>query len=281
MRVLLFARITLREAVRKRMVLAVLLLSALFAGFYAFGYLKFHESFLTRPMGRGIGDPMRSYEAAAGIMVIMGFYVVNFLAGIMTIFGAVGAISSEIESHTFQAVLPKPIQRWEVVVGKWLGYAAMLCLYVPLMTATVTLSAWSIGGYLPPNLIPAVLLVLLVSLILLSMTMLGSAIFSTITNGVVVFMLYGIGMTGGLVEQIGMLLNNEVLRTISIIASLAVPSDVIWKKAADVMWPASAPVFPTPFTPAVPPSNMMVAYAVAYGLVALSGAVIAFRRRDL
>lgn len=279
MRVLLFARITLREAMRKKMVLAVLLLSALFLGFYAFGYLKFHESFTTRPLTRAGGTT--TYEFGATMMVIMGFYVVNFLAGVMTIFGAVGSISSEIEQHTFQAVLPKPVQRWEVVIGKWLGYAMMLALYVPLMTGGVMLSAWSIGRYLPPNLLPAMLLVLLVSLLLLSMTIFGSTLFSTITNGVVVFMLYGIGMTGGLVEVIGSALNNEVLKTIAILASLAVPSDVIWKKAADVMWPPNVPLVPTPFTPAVPPSTAMVVYAVAYGVVALSGAVLAFRRRDL
>jgi ABC-type transport system involved in multi-copper enzyme maturation permease subunit len=278
-RALLFARITLREAVRKKMILAVLLLSAVFAGMYAFGFYKFHESFISRPLTRG-NNPL-GYEAAAGIMVIMGFYVVNFLAGVMAIFASVGSISSEIETSTFHAVVPKPLHRWEIVLGKWLGFAVMLALYVALMTGAVVLSAWSIGRYLPPNLFGAVLLVILVSLLLMSMTILGSTILSTITNGIVIFMLYGIGLTGGLVEQIGTLLNNEVLKTIAIIASLAVPSDIIYKKAADIMWPASAPNVPTPFTPAVPPSDAMVLYAVIYMLLALGGAMLVFRRRDL
>lgn len=279
MRAWLLMRITLREAMRKKMILAVLLLSAVFAGMYAFGYYKFHESFLSRTLTRGSGA--LGYEAAAGIMVIMGFYVVNFLAGVMAIFGAVGSISSEIETGTFHAVLPKPVRRWEVILGKWLGFAVMLALYVLLMTSLVLLSAWSIGRYVPPNAPAAIGLVILVSLLLLSLTILGSTILSTITNGIVVFMLYGIGLTGGLVEHVGTLLNNEVLKTIAIIASLAVPSDVIYKKAADIMWPAAAPVVPTPFTPSVPPSNAMIAYAVLYTIVALSGAMLAFRRRDL
>ena len=279
MKVLLLARITLREAVRKKMILAVLLLSAIFASMYAFGYYKFHESFLSRPLTRGTGA--FGYEAAAGIMVIMGFYVVNFLAGVMAIFGAVGSISSEIETSTFHAVLPKPLHRWEVVLGKWLGFAVMLTLYVLLMTSLVLLSAWSIGRYVPPNAAPAMALIVLVSLILLSLTIFGSTILSTITNGIVVFMLYGIGLTGGLVEQVGTFLNNEVLKTMAIIASLAVPSDVVYKKAADIMWPPSAPMVPTPFTPAVPPSGAMITYAVVYMLVAIGGAVLVFRRRDL
>ena len=279
MKVLLLARITLREAVRKKMILAVLLLSAIFASMYAFGYYKFHESFLSRPLTRGTGA--LGYEAAAGIMVIMGFYVVNFLAGVMAIFGAVGSISAEIETSTFHAVLPKPLHRWEVVLGKWLGFAVMLTLYVLLMTSLVLLSAWSIGRYVPPNAAPAMALIVLVSLILLSLTIFGSTILSTITNGIVVFMLYGIGLTGGLVEQVGTFLNNEVLKTMAIIASLAVPSDVVYKKAADIMWPPSAPTIPTPFTPAVPPSGAMITYAVVYMLVAIGGAVLVFRRRDL
>lgn len=279
---LLVARITFREAVRKKMILGVLLLSAVFIGMYAFGYVKFHEDFVER-ISRRPNNPMGvTYEVFASMLVIMGFYVVNFLTGVMAIFTAVGAISGEIEAHTLDAIVPKPLRRSSIVLGKWLGYAAMLSVYVVLMTGSVLATAWIVGGYVPPAPAAAVGLVALVALLLLSLTVLGSTVLSTITNGIVVFMLYGIALTGGLVEQIGTLLNNQIMKTLGIIASLAIPSDVIWKLAAYVLQPATTlSLGPTPFTPASAPSTAMVVYALGYAVLAVAGAVLIFGRRDL
>ncbi|MCC6630201.1 MAG: ABC transporter permease subunit [Chloroflexi bacterium] len=279
---LLIARITFREAVRKKMILGVLLLSAVFVGMYAFGYVKFHEDFMSRVARRPNNPAGLSYEVFASMLVIMGFYVVNFLTGVMAIFTAVGAISAEIEGHTLDAIVPKPLRRSSIVLGKWLGYAAMLTIYVILMTGSVMATAWIVGGYIPPAPAFAVAMVTLVALLLLSLTVLGSTVLSTITNGIVVFMLYGIALTGGLVEQIGTVLDNQIMKTLGIIASLAIPSDVIWKLAAYVLQPATTLSFgPTPFTPAAAPSSAMVAYAVGYAVLALAGAVAVFGRRDL
>lgn len=279
MNVALLARLTFQEALRKRMILGVVLLSLIFVGMYAFGFYKFQEDFLTR-MARRPND-LIDHAMMANLLVIMGFYVVNFLAGVMAIFTAVGSISSEIEANTFHAIVPKPIHRWEIVVGKWLGYALMLAIYVALMTGSVLATAWLIGGYVPPNRLASIGLVILVTLLLLSLTVLGSAALSTITNGIIVFMLYGIAMTGGLVEQIGALLDNQVMKTIGIVSSLAIPSDVIWKRAAYLLQEAGLPVLPTPFTPATPPSTAMTTYAVIYMAAAVASAVLIFRRRDL
>src|SRR5690606_28071510 len=123
------------------------------------------------------------------LLVLLGLYTVNFLAGIMTIFAAVGAIASEIEGGTLHAIVPKPISRWEIVAGKFIGFAIMLSLYIVLMVGSVVATAYFIGDYTPPNIIRGTLLIVLVSMILLSLTMFGSTIFSTIANGVIVFML--------------------------------------------------------------------------------------------
>jgi Cu-processing system permease protein len=48
----------------------------------------------------------------------------------------------------------------------------------------VALIARLIGRYTPPNLLEGLALMILVSAILLSLTMLGSTIFSTMANGV-------------------------------------------------------------------------------------------------
>jgi Cu-processing system permease protein len=291
MKVLTIARLTLREAVRRRMIWGVLGLSLIFVLIYYFGFEQVKSEFLrieAQRVARG-GRPggatgqILTFELVATIMVGLGFYTVNFLAGVMTIFASVGTIAGEIESGTFQAIVPKPIARWELVVGKYLGFAGMIIAYIALMSAAVLLISRVVANYTPANFIAGTALVALVSLVLLALTVLGSTLFQTMANGVVVFMLYGGALLGGLLETLGGALNINSLVTTGVITSLILPSDSIWKLASSILQPNSQLRFdsPIPIAVASPPSNAMIVYAIAYIAVLLGLAVLSFRRRDL
>ncbi len=291
MKVLTIARLTLREAVRRRMIWGVLGLSLIFVLIYFFGFTQVRAEFLReeaervarggRP-GGGEGQIL-TFDLVATIMVGLGFYTVNFLAGVMTIFASVGTIAGEIESGTFQAIVPKPIARWQLVVGKFLGFAGMISAYIALMAGAVLLTARIVADYTPANFVAGTALVILVSLVLLALTVLGSTVFQTMANGVVVFMLYGGALLGGLLETLGGVLQIESLVTTGVVTSLILPSDSIWKLASGILQPNSQLRFdsPIPIAVASPPSNAMIVYAIAYIAVLLGLAVLSFRRRDL
>ncbi len=291
MKVLTIARLTLREAVRRRMIWGVLALSMIFVLLYFFGFEQVKSEFLrieAQRVGRG-GRPggqtgqILTFELVATIMVGLGFYTINFLAGVMTIFASVGTIAGEIESGTFQAIVPKPIARWELVVGKFLGFAGMIAAYIILMAASVLLIARVVANYTPANFVAGTALVMLVSLVLLALTVLGSTLFQTMANGVVVFMLYGGALLGGLLETLGGVLNINSLVNTGVVTSLILPSDSIWRLASSLLQPNSQLRFdsPIPIAVASPPSNAMIVYAIAYIAVLLGLAVLSFRRRDL
>jgi ABC-type transport system involved in multi-copper enzyme maturation permease subunit len=284
MMTLLIARLTFREAFRRKLVLAVLLLSVLFLAVYVFGFNVVEDDFREFDAQRG-GAPGEfvPYEVRASIMVLLGLYTVNFLTGVMTIFAAVGAISREIEEGTLHAIVPKPLARWEIIAGKYVGFLAMICLYLALMVTGVVLTARYVGNYTPPNIGEGLALMALVSAILLSLTMLGSTIFSTMANGVVVFMLYGMAITGGLVEQIGTSIDNDTMVRLGVASSILVPSDAMWKLASYVVQPTLAVNFvgPNPFGTAAPPSDLAVRYAVVYCAVTVLASMLVFRRRDI
>lgn len=288
MNTLLIARLTFREAVRRRLIWAVLAISLLFIAVYFWGFTQVREEFLrtaARQGARGSGprNQIFTLDFVSTIMVGLGFYTVNFLAGVMTIFAAVGTIAGEIESGTFQAIVPKPIARWQLVVGKFLGFAGMITAYILLMAAGVLTTAKVVTNYVPQNLVGSILLIILVSLVLLALTILGSTVLQTMANGVVVFMLYGGALLGGLLETMGSVLNINTLITTGIIASLLLPSDAIWRLASSWLQPNSQLRFdsPIPIAVARPPSDAMIFYAVCYVAVLLLGAVLIFRRRDL
>jgi Cu-processing system permease protein len=288
MKAFVIARLTLREALRKRMIWGVLALSLIFVVLYHWGFTQVKAEFLREEAERAArgsrpsGDIL-TFELVATIMVGLGFYTINFLAGVMTIFASVGTIAGEVETGTFQAIVPKPLARWELVVGKFLGFAGMIAAYIALMSASVLISSRLVADYTPANFVAGTALVILVSLVLLALTMLGSTLFQTMANGVVVFMLYGGALLGGLLETMGSVLNIQSLINTGVITSLILPSDVIWKLASSVLQPNSNLRFdsPIPIAVARPPSNAMVVYAVAYIVVLLSLAVLSVRRRDL
>ena len=284
MMILLIARLTLQEAVRRKLVWAVLALSAVFILLYVYGFQLVVDDVDAFSEERG-GAP-RDFlprDVQMSIMVMLGLWTVNFLAGVMTIFAAVGAISSEIEAGTLHVIVTKPLARFEIIAGKYLGFLTMIAIYISLMVSGVLLTARFVGDYTPPNILTGLGLMILVSTILLSLTMLGSTIFSTMANGVIVFMLYGMALTGGLVEQIGTSLNNDTMIRIGVASSILVPSDSMWKLASYKVQPAIAVSLtgPNPFGAFVPPSDFAVRYAVFYCLAVVLGSMLAFHRRDL
>ncbi len=273
----IIARLTFHEAGRRRILWLAILLSLIFLAIYALGF-----NIIYREMSNAWWSDLSELREGINFFVMAGLYVVNFLIAMVAVLASVDTISGEIASHTIQAIVTKPIARWEVVVGKWLGFVVMLAGYVALLAGGVMLIVYAIAGYLPPNPIEGILLMYMEGLVFISLTLLGGTLLSTLANGVLAFMLYGLAFVGGWIEQIGALVRNEAAVNLGIVASLIMPSEALWKRAAYVMQPPLIRELGfTPFSALVVPSQAMVIYAGAYILVALGLAIWQFSRRDL
>jgi Cu-processing system permease protein len=273
--VITIARLTFHEARRRRMVIIALVLGAAFVVLYLSGF-----ALITREMQRE-GEGELGMQIASNMLLMAGFYVVHFLTVMLAIFSSVDTISGEITSHTIQTIVTKPLRRWQVVLGKWLGHAVMLVLYLGLLSGAILIGVYLMAGYMPPNPLQGMLLFMLEALVLLSLSMLGGTYLSTLANGVTLFMVYGVAFIGAWVEQIGALLNAPAAVQIGIVTSLLMPVEALWRRTAYVMQPPVLRAMPTPFTLASPPSTAMVAYAAVYGLLVLALTMRAFNRRDL
>lgn len=272
------ARLTFHEASRKRILLAALLLGILFLVIY---YLGLH--FIRAEEAR---NPMPSAATRSEIfnfLMLAGLYVVNFLTVMMTVLTSVDTLSGEIGSGTVQTLVTKPINRWEVLLGKWLGFALMLSLYVLMMAGGVAVLVRWVGEYTPPNFLAGLGLIWLNGMLMLSISLMGGAILSTLANGVLVFGLFGIAFVGGWIEQFGSLIQNQAAVNIGIFTSLILPSEALWRRAAyEMRSPLVSAVGFSPFTSGSSvPSGYMVAFAVLYLVVMLALAVRLFGRRDL
>jgi ABC-type transport system involved in multi-copper enzyme maturation permease subunit len=220
-------------------------------------------------------------ELFVNTFMMAGLYVVNFLVVMVTVLTSVGAVSSEIDSGTIHAIAAKPIRRWEIVLGKWIGLAVMLAIYTTLMASGVMLAVFLITGYVAPNWLGAISILILESLATLSLTLLGSALLSTLANGVVAFMLYGVAFVGGWVEQIGALMESDTAQNLGIASGLLMPSEALWRYAASLMQPRNPLAMGvTPFSIISQPTPAFVIYAIIYTLGLLLLTIWAFSRRD-
>ena len=277
MTVLIIAQLTIQETQRRRILWLGLLMAVSFLAVFGIGlhYIMLELS--------AVGVEQDSAELGTGLLLSAGLYVVNFLIIIMTVLTSVTAISGEIESHTIEAILTKPVRRWEVILGKWLGFVGLLIVYVAILSGGLMLIFYLRTGFTINNVLAGMSMMILQGLVVLSITMWGGTRLSTLANGVLAFMLYGVAFIGGWIEQIGAIFRNETAVDIGIFTSLILPTEILWKKALSLFQPKalSTANLAGPLAVTSQPSDLMIQYAVAYTAVLLLLALYSFSKRDL
>jgi Cu-processing system permease protein len=277
--ILIFARLTFREAVRRKIVLTAILLGAGFLIVYSIG---FH--LLINQIRQVAPENVASLASHEGhnLIFLMGLYAVTFLSIAMAALISADTLAGEINSGSIQSVVTKPVRRSDVVLGKWLGFAVLLGLYVLLMAGGITLSLWLQSGYIAPHILPGIGLIYLESLLIMSVALMCSSRLSALATGAVVFGLYGMAFIGGWVEQFGSYFQSQTAINIGIITSLIIPSESLWRRAAyEMQSPLSGSLGISPFGTISVPSILMIVYAVVYMLVVTLVALRTFNRRDL
>lgn len=277
MNTLVIAELTIRETQRRRILWMTLFLGLAFLIVFGLG---FHYIYLDLSKHVTAVEQRSSF---VGVLMTAGLYAINFLIIVIAVLISVTAVSGEIDSHTIEAILTKPIRRWEVILGKWLGFAILLTIYSLLLTGSLLLIVYVRSGVSARNLPAGLGLMVLQGLMVLTLTIAGGTRLSTLANGVMAFMMYGIAFIGGWVEQIGALLRNETAVDIGIATSLIMPSEILWKKALSLFDPhlTNAIVDIGPFAIVSQPSNLMIAYAILYLFALLALALVSFSHRDL
>ena len=282
MALLTITRLTFLEAARRRIALAAFLLGVAFLALFGIGfYFLVYRTGL--PVTSQAADSLLRAQVY-NFLSLAGMYGVNFLGIGMGALVSADALSGEINSGTIQAIATKPLRRAEIVLGKWLGYAGLLGLYMALMLAGVVVIVYAEAGYVVPNVLTGLGLIYLESLVIMSLSLACSSSLSTLATGGVVFGMWGLAFIGGFVEQVGALLRVPTVVNIGIISSLILPTEAVFRRAAFAMTNPAVQALGFNFGPVFVvsvPSALMVVYAGVYMLAAVALAVRRFGRRDL
>jgi Cu-processing system permease protein len=272
----------IKESVRKKMFLVVLLLTAVFIGLFWLGTNELFQEVDDISPPAGIDA-----ETLVGATTLgLGMFGTLFLGTVLAVFLTLSAVRGDAERGLLQPLVVRPLGRATFLGARFAGAVAVCALYVLAVYGATVAIVQIEGGWEPDRLIaPALELAVAVS-ILAGLSLLGSVFLSATANGVAVFMVFGAGLVAGLLGQIGEALNSDTLRDLARDASWILPFEALYQDGlhrltADTGGFTGFVLQLGPFGGAQPGGDNLFPWIVAYlGLLALA-ALVGFSRKDL
>ena len=270
------AGITFKEAARRKIMWTAMIAAVLMLAIFGVALRLQVLEFQSRAM-----SPFVRYQVESG-MLMVGLYTCDLLAVVMTILTSIDTLAGEISSGTIQAIATKPIARWQIFAGKFLGFTGMMTAYVLVTFAGTVAVTYAVTGVLPEHPLRGAALIIGECLLALSVTFLLGTRFGTLTNGVLALGLQGVAFMGGWLEQLSGFSQSVHIVTLGVVSSLIMPGESLWRRAAyEMQTPLAGSLSFSPFANVSIPSVTALAYATAYLIVALAAGVWQFNRRDL
>jgi ABC-type transport system involved in multi-copper enzyme maturation permease subunit len=280
--VLTIAALTLREASRRRVLLALSVLTVVLIAGSGWGF--------SRIAAESDGGALTSGEArlTASILLNLVMFGFSLIAALGTAFLAGPTLAGETESGIALAVLARPIRRSAFLLGKWLGLVAFGAGFGVLAGLAQCLVVRATVDYWPPQ--PAVALGLLAfqTTMLLTLAVLLSTAVSPMASGVVAVGLFGTTWVAGVVGGVGESLGNHSVARVGAVSRMLLPTDGLWRGAMHAFQDPSALVQfggngseAFPFLSVAPLTPAYLIWAAVWVAMVWGLAATAFVRKDL
>src|ERR1700746_2420051 len=120
-RILIVARNTFREAVRDRVLYNLVFFALLM-------------------IASAVVVGQISMDIEIVVMISLGLSAISLIGLLIAVFTGVGLVSKEIDKRTLHAVLGRPLQRWEFLLGKFAGLVLTLAVNTAAMAAGLFLA---------------------------------------------------------------------------------------------------------------------------------------------
>jgi Cu-processing system permease protein len=261
----IIAVFALRESVRRRVFLVVGLLTLAFLVLYAL---------------------VDGRTVAGATVQGLAMFATLFLGTILAVFLTLGAVRGDAERGLLQPVLVRPVRRRTVLVGRFVAAAGVCGAYVIFVFLATVVITRAFSGWWPDRVVvPSIELALAVAVIA-ALSLGGSVVLSSTANGIAVFMIFGAGLTAGLLGQIGEALGSDTLDNVSSLVSWALPFEALYQSAlseltTDTVGFTRLAIDLGPFGGAQSAGAGLWPWTVAYLAAVGAAATAAFARRDL
>jgi ABC-type transport system involved in multi-copper enzyme maturation permease subunit len=253
-RILQIARNTFREAVRDRVLYNLIAFALLMSG------------------GAVLVGQI-SIDIERLVVINLGLTAVSIFGMVIAIFVGIGLVSKEIEKRTLYTVLSRPVGRWEFIVGKFFGLAATLAVNTCCMALGVFAALLYVSRHLQRAdgwVLVALYFIVLEFFIITALSLLFSSFSSPLLSAVFAFSLFVIGSFAEDLRGFAGI-THGFTRWLATGAAYLVPNF----SALNVI---SSVAHSQPVSTQLIVSNTI--YSLLYAIMALSGAVLIFERRD-
>jgi ABC-type transport system involved in multi-copper enzyme maturation permease subunit len=279
MTIRIVAALTLREAARRRVLLALSAMTAVLLALSAWGFSRISSEFggLTSGEARLTGSSVLN-------LVMFG---ISLIAALGTAFLAGPTLAGEAESGVALAVLARPVRRSAVLLGKWLGLVVFAGGFVAVAGLAQLLIVLATVGYWPPDPLIGLALLAAQAAVLLTLALLLATAVSPMASGVVAVGLFGATWIAGVVGTVGEALDNAGLARVGDVSRMLLPTDGLWRGAMNAFQdPAlfaqlGSEAGQSPFVSEAPLTGVYLGWAALWVALVLGLAALVFQRRDV
>jgi Cu-processing system permease protein len=281
---LIVARFSLRESLRRRVFVVVGLLTFVFLALYG---LATWQAFKAADNFSGSTEAGVDADIVVGATLAgLAMFAILFLGTILAVFLTLGAVRGDAERGLLGPLLVRPLQRRTLLLGRWLGATAVCAPYVVLIALGAFVLTWLLGGWWPDHLVLPLLALALGVAIVAALSLAGSIVLASTANGIAVFMLFGAGLTAGLLGQIAEAIGSDSLSDVARVATWAMPFEALYQAGlaeltAETVGFTRLAIDLGPFGGAQSGSAGLWLWSLAYLAAVGAAAVAAFGRRDL
>lgn len=277
---------SLREHSRRRTAQVALVLGALFVLLYAVG-MHYIWADVTEELGSGrrSDDPAEVRQLVPATMFGLAMFATWFLAAVAATFLAAGGIRGDAERGVLQHVLVRPVARHTVLVARLAAAALLAVTFLVAVLACCAFATRQITGWSPSNFVEALVLLALGTTALTAVSTAFSVRLHGAAAGIATLMLFGTGLLGGLLEQLGAGIGVTRVHDGGEWLSNALPFEAMYQAAlhaitSDVTGVSAIVVRLGPFGGAREASLGLVLWAVAWTAAIVALAAWRLRRRD-
>jgi len=274
----------LRESLRRRVFAVVLLLTAAFLGLYWLGAREAFDD--TSGFAEGAENVVDTQAFTGATIFGLAMFATLFLGIVLVIFLTLSVVRGDAERGLLQPLVVRPLGRATLLLARWGGATAVSSLYVLAVYFAALLITKSAGGWTPDHVVGPALALAGGVAVVAALSLLGSVYLSTTANGIAIFMLFGAGLTAGLLGSIGNALENDTLENVARVTSWILPFEALYQAGLHALISETTGLTGVilqlgPFGVANGASTAIVPWTLAYLALVLAAAVWAFGRRDL
>ncbi len=272
------------EAVRRKVFLVVLVLTAIFLGLYGLANYYIFRDVATIAVPADAHVDARTFAGA--FTIGMAMFATLFLGVVLAVFLTLGTVSGDAERGLLQPLVVRPIGRRSLLVARFLAAAVVCAVFVVVVYLATVAITGLVGDYWPDTLVSPGFLLAGAVVVMTALSLFGSVFLSSTANGIAIFMLFSAGLVAGLLGTIGHALGSSTISHWATIAAWALPFEALYQDAL-----RQITVHTTgftgfllrlgPFGGAYNGGWGVRGWALAYLLLVGAATLTAFARRDL